>query len=158
LLSGEADKAWQQFKPIVSAMRDVSLAGPFEMPSTSYASDKADPHFGKGMYFGLSGSTDWIIEFFQHIAGLELALHDDRLPAVRVSPRLPAELRNELTLRRLIHVAEPKGGYRQIPMTLRIHNADARHKPSTVINGSPVATPVVEKLDHIRKLDIDVWQ
>jgi hypothetical protein len=43
-------------------------------------------------------------------------------------------------------------------MTLRIHNADARHKPSTVINGSPVATPVVEKLDHIRKLDIDVWQ
>jgi hypothetical protein len=158
LLSGEADKAWQQFKPIVSAMRDASLAGPFEMPSTSYASDKADPHFGKGMYFGLSGSTDWIIEFFQHIAGLELALHDDRLPAVRVSPRLPAELRNELTLRRLIHVAEPKGGYRQIPMTLRIRNADARHKPSTVINGSPVATPVVEKLDHIRKLDIDVWQ
>ena len=158
LIPGETDKAWQQFKPIVSAMRDAALAGPFEMPSTSYASDEADPHFGKGMYFGLSGSTDWIIEFFQYIAGLELALHDDRLPAVRVTPRLPGELGGELTLRRLIHVACPEGGYRQIPLALRIRKADARHTASTCINGSRVATPAVEKLDNIRKLDIEVWQ
>ena len=158
LLPGQADMAWQQFKPIVSAVRDAGLAGPFEMPSTSYASDEADPHFGKGMYFGLSGSTDWIIEFFQHIAGLELALHDDRLPAVRVTPRLPRELGGELTLRRLIHVACPKDGYRRIPLTLRIRKAGARQKPSTFINGRPVATTDVATLDGIKTLDIEVWQ
>lgn len=158
LLPGEADQAWRQFKPIVSATRDAGLAGPFEMPSTSYASDEADPHFGKGMYFGLSGSTDWIIDFFQHIAGLELALHDDRLPAVRVTPRLPGELGGELTLQRLIHVACPGGGYRQVPLTLRIRKADARHKPATFINGRAVATPDVATLEGIRTLEIEVWQ
>jgi hypothetical protein len=158
LLPGQADTAWRQFKPIVSAMRDAGLAGPFEMPSTSYASDEADPHFGKGMYFGLSGSTDWIVEFFQHIAGLELSLHDDRLPAVRITPRLPRELGSELTLRRLIHVARPEGGYRRIPLTLCIRKANARHQPSAVINGSPVATPDVVTLEGIKALNIEVWQ
>lgn len=158
LLPGQADTAWRQFKPIVSAMRDAGLAGPFEMPSTSYASDEADPHFGKGMYFGLSGSTDWIVEFFQHIAGLELSLHDNRLPAVRITPRLPRELGSELTLRRLIHVARPEGGYRRIPLTLCIRKAGGRQKPSTVINGSPVATPDVVTLEGIKALNIEVWQ
>jgi hypothetical protein len=156
LIPGQADMAWRQFKPIVSAMRDAGLAGPFEMPSTSYASDEADPHFGKGMYFGLSGSTDWIVEFFQHIAGLDLALHDRRLPAVRVAPRLPAELGGELTLRRLIHVAIPGGGYRRIPLTVNVRNAGAGQKPSVVINGRPAATAEVATLDGLDELVIDV--
>ena len=158
LLPGQADNAWRQFKPIVSAVRDAGLAGPFEMPSTSYASDEADPHFGKGMYFGLSGSTDWIVEFLQHLAGLDLALHDDRFPAVRVTPRLPKELGGELTLRRLIHAARPGGGYRRIPLTLRIGRVRAGGQPSIIINGRPVATPAVASLAGLNKLDIEVLQ
>lgn len=154
LVPGQADFAWAQFKPIVSAMRDASLAGPFEMPSTSYASDAADPHFGKGMYFGLSGSTDWIVEFFQSVAGLELALHDKRRPAVRVTPRLPRELGGELTLRRIVHVARPEGGYRQIPLTLRIRPAGAKSRPGVTINGRPAAAPEVATLDGVQALDI----
>jgi hypothetical protein len=153
LQPGQADAAWRQFKPMVSASRDTSLAGPFEMPATSYASDAADPHFGKGMYFGLSGSTDWIIEFFQHVAGLELALHDDRGPAVRIAPRLPAELGGELTLRRIIHAARPEGGYRRIPMTLRIRPA-AGAAPEVRINGRRSEAAEVATLAGIEKLDI----
>lgn len=154
LLPGQCDAAWRQFTPMVSAMRDAGLAGPFEMPSTSYASDADDPHFGKGMYFGLSGSTDWIVEFFQHMAGLDLALHDDRLPAVRVTPRLPAALGGELTLRRLIHVALPGGGYRSLPLELRIHRTDGRSGASVTINGRPAQTAEVARLDGFDRLTI----
>ncbi|MEI8241683.1 MAG: hypothetical protein WCI17_00300 [bacterium] len=156
LTPGEADRAWLQFKPIVSAMRDASLAGPFEMPSTSYASDAADPHFGKGMYFGLSGSTDWIVEFLQDIAGLELALHDDRRPALRVTPRLPAELKSGLTLRRVIHAACPGGGYRCIPLTLTIRPARQRKSDFVRINGRTMAMPELASLEGIQELDIVV--
>jgi hypothetical protein len=154
LTPGQADRAWAQFKPIVSAMRDAALAGPFEMPSTSYAADAADPHFGKGMYFGLSGSTDWIVEFFQHLAGLELALHDPRRPAVRVTPRLPAELGGELTLRRLIHVAQPGGGYRVIPLTLSVRPARPGETPGVTINGRPAPTAELASLDGVERLEI----
>ncbi len=154
LTPGQTDHAWAQFKPIVSAMRDASLAGPFDMPSTSYASDASDPHFGKGMYFGLSGSTDWIVEFFQHIAGLELALHDARRPALRVTPRLPAELGGELTLRRLIHVAQPQGGYRQVPLTLRLRPARAGETPGVTINGRPSPAAEVATLDGFKRLEV----
>ena len=156
LTPGQADHALAQFKPIVSAMRDASLAGPFEMPSTSYASDAADPHFGKGMYFGLSGSTDWIVEFFQSVAGLELALHDERRPAVRVTPRLPRELGGALTLRRIVHAALPKGGYRPIPLTVRVQPASAAVKPGVTINGRPAAAPEVTTLEGVHALDIVV--
>lgn len=157
LVRGQADQAWRQFKPMISATRDVSLAGPFEMPATSYAADEADPHFGKGMYFGLSGSTDWIVEFFQHIAGLELSLHDERRPAVRITPRLPKDLEGELTLRRIIHVAQSgKGGYRQIPLTIKIRKAKAGDPQTTVvwINGHPAPAAEVATLDGVDRLDI----
>lgn len=158
LTPGQVDRAWAQFKPIVSAMRDASLAGPFDMPSTSYASDAADPHFGKGMYFGLSGSTDWIVEFFQHLAGVELALHDERQPAIRIAPRLPVELGGELTLRRLIHVARPKGGYRQVPLTLRLRPARAGETPGVTLNGRPSPVAEVATLDGVERLEIVLTQ
>jgi hypothetical protein len=158
LQPGEADAAWRQFKPIVSAMRDASLAGPFEMPATSYASDADDPHFGKGMYFGLSGSTDWIVEFFQRMAGLELALHDARWPAVRVTPRLPTDLGGELTLRRLIHVAQPAGGYRRIPLTLRVRPARRGEAFGVTINGRPAPAAEVANLNGIERLEITITQ
>jgi cellobiose phosphorylase len=117
---GQADIVWKQFKPMMSVMRDESIAGPFETPCTSYVADKQDPHFGKAMYFGLSGTTDWIIEIFQKIAGLQLALHDPSQPDIRVTPRLPQEIKDTLTFKRIIHQALPGGRYRQIPFTLTI--------------------------------------
>ena len=155
LVPGEADNAWKQFKPMVSAMRDTSLAGPFEMPSTSYASDEKDPHFGKGMYFGLSGSTDWIVEFLQHIAGVELALHDDRQPAVRVTPRLPQALGGKLTFRRIVHAAKTGGGYHRIPLTLEI-NTTGKKESVVKINGKLVPSAEVQSLDGLSKLDIQI--
>ena len=147
---GQADAAWSQFIPMLSATRDEGLAGPFEMPSTSYASDRDDPHFGKGMYFGLSGSTDWIIEYFQEMAGLELALHDPRRPALRVQPRLPTALGGEMTLRRILHVAQ-RGGYRRIPLTVAIRKGKAAR---VRINGTVAAEAVVTSLDGIDQLEI----
>jgi len=147
---GQADAAWSQFIPMLSATRDEGLAGPFEMPSTSYASDRDDPHFGKGMYFGLSGSTDWIIEYFQEMAGLELALHDPRRPALRVQPRLPTALGGEMNLRRILHVAQ-RGGYRRIPLTVAIRKGKAAR---VRINGTVAAEAVVTSLDGIDQLEI----
>lgn len=46
--------------------------------------------------------------------GLELSLHDARRPALRVVPHLPAALGGELTLRRVLHVAQD-GGFRRHP-------------------------------------------
>jgi hypothetical protein len=158
LVSGQADAAWARFKPMVSATRDTGLAGPFEMPATSYASDADDPHFGKGMYFGLSDSTDWIIEFLQEMAGIELSLHDDRLPALKVTPRLPQELGGEMTLRRSLHVAQARGGYRRIPLTVTIRPA-ARGKAGGIrINGRTVPAAEVASLDGVERLDIVIEQ
>jgi hypothetical protein len=151
-LPGQADAAWAQFLPMVSATRDAGLAGPFEMPATSYASDEADPHFGKGMYFGLSGSTDWIIEYFQEMAGLELSLHDARHPAVRVTPRLPAALGGELMLARILHVAQPEGGYRRVPLTIAIRPGKGPRQIR--INGKASAEALVPSLDGMKRLEI----
>jgi uncharacterized pyridoxamine 5'-phosphate oxidase family protein len=125
------------------------------MPSTSYASDEKDPHFGKGMYFGLSGSTDWIVEFLQHIAGVELALHDDRQPAVRVTPRLPQALGGKLTFRRIVHAAKTGGGYHRIPLTLEI-NTTGKKESVVKINGKLVPSAEVQSLDGLSKLDIQI--
>jgi hypothetical protein len=153
LLPGQADQAWRQFKPMVSATRDESLAGPFEMPATSYASDPADPHFGKGMYFGMSGSTAWIIEFLQSIAGLELNLHDDALPALRFTPRLPKELGEALTLQRAIWVAQPGGQYKRIPLKLEIRPGRGTH---VTVNGKPVDKAEVRSLDGCERLVVAI--
>jgi cellobiose phosphorylase len=157
-LSGQADVAWKQFRRIVSATRDETLAGPFEMPSTSYASDSADPHFGKGMYFGLSGSTDWIIEVFQAVAGVKLALHDDAQPALKITPHLPEEIGRALTLRRPIHYWTGSG-YRRIPLQVQIGSEGAGQRVESMrclINGQPAASPEVRSLDGVDKLDIAI--
>lgn len=158
-LADQPDKAWKQFQPIMSAMRDESLAGPFETPSTSYASDPKDPHFGEGMYFGLSGSTDWIVEIFQDIAGVELALHDPDQPAVRVTPRLPAAFEGRMTYQRLIHCHLPSGGYRVIPLQVRIdrkgdgRNCVAEH---VKINGRRADNAEVDSVESLRKLNVEI--
>jgi cellobiose phosphorylase len=155
---GQADTAWAQFKRIVSATRDESLGGPFEMPCTSYASDAADPHFGKGMYFGLSGSTDWIVEVFQAVPGVELNLHDDELPAVKVTPNLPKEVNETLTFRRIIHRAV-KDGYQRIPLTVDIQRqGNGPHILQTVvtINGKRVESAEIHSLDGLKSLEFGI--
>ncbi len=156
---GEADTAWRQFTRIVSAMRDESIAGPFEMPCTSYASDSADPHFGKGMYFGLSGSTDWIVEVLQEIAGLQLNLHDDAQPAVKITPHLPKDVEETLTFRRPIHVAEAGGVFRSIVLTVEINREGSGAKLLETrirINGKRAEAAEIGSLEGVKKLDVAI--
>lgn len=156
---GQADTVWRQFQPIMSAMRDESIAGPFETPCNSYASDPADPHFGKGMYFGLSGSVDWIVEIFHKIVGLRLALHDDRQPDVRVTPNLPAAVDHDLTFRRIIHRARETDGYDHIPLTIRIRKeGTGRHITDrrVTVNGEPRDLAQVDRVAGLDRLVIEI--
>jgi hypothetical protein len=142
-------------------MRDESLAGPFEMPCTSYASDRDDPHYGKGMYFGLSGSTDWIIEIFQAVAGLKLALHDDAQPALKVTPQLAAEIGGALRLRRIIHLARPGGGYRRIPFELNIGSegtGNTVRQTRVTINGRRSEAAELWSLEGLQRVDMTITQ
>ncbi len=154
---GEADTAWSQFKAVISATRDESLGGPFDMPSTSYASDPDDPHYGKGMYFGLSGSTDWIIEFLQEVAGVRLSLHDSECPAIEVTPKLPAELKGRLVFRRMIHRAAGTG-FERIPLELKNSSASGlTEKIMTVrVNGKSCKRAAVESLKGVKEVKIDI--
>jgi hypothetical protein len=158
-VAGQADTVWRQFKPIMSAMRDESLGGPFETPCTSYTSGKGDPHFAEGMYFGLSGSVDWIVQIFQKVAGVELNLHDDGRPDVCVTPRLPKEAADTLTFRRIIHAAQPEGGYRKLPFTLDIRRqgAGGRLKETVVkVNGKRAAAAQVKDLAGLRRVTMEI--
>ena len=158
-VAGEADKVWQQMSPILSVTRDETIGGPFESPSNSYASDKADPHFGKGMYFGLSGQVDWLVEVFQKVAGVELALHDDARPDVSVRPRLPAALAEQLVFRRVIHQVQDGGGYRQIPLTVeigRIGKGRNIKEPMIKVNGKVVSAAEVKKLEGLDSVKIEI--
>lgn len=155
-LPDQADTVWEQFSPIMSAVRDEDLNGPFETPSTSYASDPDDPHFGAGMYFGLSGSTDWIIEIFEKIAGLELNLHDNTQPSVSVNPKLPNVIDKQLTYKRVIHYALPEGGYREIPFRLTIDKAGGKKQPGITVNGSRVVRAEVADLENVGRVDIEI--
>lgn len=158
-VEGEQDTAWSQFKPMMSAMRDESIGGPFETPCTSYVSDARDPHFGKAMYFGLSGSTDWIVEIFHKVAGVTFALHDPARPALSVAPRLPAVVGETLRFRRVIHLALPKGGYRAIPFTLNITRkgpGKIRTGVRVTLNNREVPVAEVRDLAPFRKIDMDI--
>jgi hypothetical protein len=140
-------------------MRDETLAGPFETQATSYASDPADPHYGKGMYFGLSGSTDWIVELFQRVAGVELNLHDERRPAIRVSPAMPEALGGRLSFRRLVHRRLPGGGWRRIPLSLEISTQGSGPRlvgSRVTLNGRSVPVPEVESLDGLDRVELAV--
>ena len=129
------------------------------MTATSYASDVDDPHFGKGMYFGLSGSTDWIIEVFHAVAGFDLALHDRRRPALRITPNLPSEIDQTLTFKRMIHLAQSGGGYRQIPFTLNICREGKGKKQvgtRVTINGQSTGRAEVQDLSAMDKVDVEI--
>jgi hypothetical protein len=153
---GQADMVWKQFKPIMSAMRDASIGGPFESPCTSYVSDPEDPHFGKAMYFGLSGSTDWIVEVFQKIAGVQLALHDDSQPDVRIAPNLPRCFKKKLRFQRIIHVADGTGGYRRVPLDLHVSPAASHATAKVRINGKAAEKAEIKSLDGLKRLRIEV--
>jgi hypothetical protein len=158
-IPGQADPVWEQLQPILSATRDDSIAGPFDMPSNSYVVDRADPHFGKGMYFGLSGSVDWLVEVFQTIAGLELALHDPSEPDVRICPKLPKEICETLTFQRVIHVAQPDGGYRGVPLTVDIERSgDGERLSDTLIrvNGRRQESAEVWDLTGVKELNVEI--
>ncbi len=156
---GSADTVWRQFKPMMSALRDDSIAGPFETPSTSYVSDKDDPHFGKGMYFGLSGSVDWIVELFHKIVGLTLALHDPARPALRVEPNLPAALEHTLTFRRVLHAATGPGVFRRIPLRIEIgREGDGKQLLGEIItiNGERREKAEIESVVGLDRIDITI--
>jgi hypothetical protein len=158
-LPGEANTVWQQFKPMMSALRDESLAGPFETPCTSYVSDKRDPHFGQGMYFGLSGSVDWIVEIFHKIAGITFALHDPDKPAIRVEPNLPAALNDQLRFRRLVHVHAGAKGYRSIPLQVEVRREGrgARLVETVVkVNGARTEKPEIWQLEGLDRVELEI--
>ncbi len=156
-LPGQADTVWHQFKPMISAFRGELLAGPFETPCTSYVSDPDDPHFGKGMYFGLSGSVDWIVEFFERIAGLRLALHDDTQPALSVRPCLPTVLGHRMTFRRVLHLSDERGGYRPIPFSLELRAEGVGRilrQQRVVINGRSAERAEIQRLDCFDRVEM----
>ncbi len=158
-VTGQADAAWKQFQPMMSALRDESIAGPFETPSTSYVSDRDDPHFGKGMYFGLSGSVDWIVEVFHKVVGLSLTLHDPSQPAIRVEPNLPQALEHTLTFRRLVHVATGPGTYRMVPLQIQIEKQGVGKRlleQIVTLNGQPQAKAEVATLEGLDKVELKI--
>lgn len=132
-INGEANKVWQQFLPMLSVMRSRDIAGPFETPCTSYCSDRNDPHFGKGMYFGLSGSVDWLLEFIEDIVGLELKLYETDVPIIKLSPRLPSILSDGLIYNRIIHVHNEQTNYHKVQLTVKIRCAIEKEKPGFYI-------------------------
>ncbi|PCJ52018.1 MAG: hypothetical protein COA79_24885 [Planctomycetota bacterium] len=151
-LPGEIHTSWKQFKPMISATRDESLCGPFETPTTSYTSDPDNPHFGKGMYFGLSGSVDWIVNFFQNIAGIQLNLHTKELPDIIVSPNLPKDLKGELQYRRMIHVFE-KNKFRKVPIIVDIKKGK---KAGILLNGKNVKDSNIQKVGSLKKIHLEI--
>lgn len=154
-LPGQASRMWDQFTPILSVSRDENIGGPFDMTSNSYVSDPADPHFGEGMYFGLSGSVDWIVEVFQKIAGVELALHDDRNPDLVICPRLPSQFQDGYTFKRILHRALPGGRYQSIPLAVefnRTGDGNALKETIAKLNGhvqDNLEVPDISKYDEI---------
>ena len=156
---GEANTTWKQFLPLMSALRDESINGPFEMPCTSYASDSADPHFGSAMYFGLSGSTDWIVEIFNKVAGLELALHNSELPDIKVSPNLPDIMEHEFSFERIIHKAQSSGKYKKIPVRITVSKSGTGNvvcDTKITVNGRKALAAEVKKLGTMKQVEIEI--
>jgi len=161
LVPGQAGKVWEQFPRVMSAMRGAGLAGPFESPTNCYVSDRTDPHFAKGMYFGLSGSIDWIVEIFGTIAGLELALHDGSKPDLRVAPRLPAAAGGALSFKRVIHCTPRPGRYRQVPLHVEVRSSG--QGPRVVqtlvrLNGRRVPAAEVRDLGKFKRVKLEITQ
>jgi hypothetical protein len=160
-LPSEIDTCYRNFQPMLSVMRDETMCGPFETPTNSYASDKDDPHFGKGMNSGLSGTMDWIVRYFETMAGLRVNLADSSKPDITIDPKLPEAVGQTLNYKRTIHVADKKskGSYRQIPVEIDIHRKDeACQCPDKVIliNGKKADKAVVNSLDGFEALKVEI--
>ncbi|NTV36337.1 MAG: hypothetical protein HGA53_05235 [Anaerolineaceae bacterium] len=153
-VEGEVDRVWQQFKPSLSVTRDETIGGPFEMTSNSFASDPEDPHYGKGMYFGLSGSIDWMVEIFQKMAGVELALHDERKPDVFIKPVLPEDVDGCMTFKRLIFKTLPGGIYKKIPLTIQTKKTSPLNQPGITINGRLVDEACIQDVSVYERLEV----
>ena len=63
-----------------------------------------------------------------------------------------------MTLQRLIHVAQPAGGYRRIPLTLTLRPARKDETPGVTVNGRRVTAAEVASLDGVERLQITVTQ
>ena len=137
--------------PMLSAMRDASIAGPFETPCTSYVSDPTDPHFGKAFYFGLSGSIDWLVDIFQKMAGITLNIHNPAMPDLIVKPTLSNALKGEMTFKRIIHKSIGNGKYKTIPLTVEIKPC-GNSAPSVIINGKKQEEAQITSLENIKKI------
>jgi hypothetical protein len=155
-LPGQQDKAWEQLGAILSTTRDARLLGPFDSMANSCASDADDPHFGAGMIFGFSGSADWIIETVERIVGLDLDATDNLRPHLRITPRMPSQLRGQLSFSRVLHYHTGAGKYRAIPLHVDIKPAQAGEAPSTRINGKPVPTAEVASLASVKQINIEI--
>jgi len=155
-IPGQEDTTWKQFKPMISALRDESIAGPFETPCTSYVSDPADPHFGKAMYFGLSGSIDWLVEFFQRIAGVKLALHDSAQPDLVIDPRLPKTLKETLTFKRIIHCKKDGKDFKKIPLTVKLSRSPVSTKKVIKINGEAADKAEVLEVAGFKEIKVEI--
>jgi hypothetical protein len=158
-IPGQAARVWRQFPAVMSAMRDEGIAGPFESPTNCYVADRTDPHFAKGMYFGLSGSVDWIVEILQKTAGLELSLHDRSKPDLRVEPNLPEELGGELRLRRVVHCTPRDGGWRQVPVEVIVRRSGRGPRVvdrQVLVNGQVADQPEVRDLSRCKRVTIEI--
>ena len=157
-IPNQAYSVWEQFKPMLSVGRDENIGGPFDMTSNSYASDEADPHFGAGMYFGLSGSVDWIIELMQSIAGLQLALYDDSQPDIQINPILPDAFQGQFTFKRIIH-KRSTNGYREIPFTLRMERKGDGNRLTAekiFLNGNQAEDRLIRDVGEYESLDVHI--
>ena len=151
---GQADTAWEQFKPVLSSARGPDLCGPFDQTSNSYACDPDDPHCGAGMNFGLSGSMDWVFELLESVGGLKLALHDPAQPDLRFEPNLPASFRGRYVLTRILHKADGRGGFTAVPLNLTIAPVAPGEAAGGTLNGRPVERAEVADLAAHQHLDV----
>ncbi|MFH1378080.1 MAG: hypothetical protein ABIH86_04945 [Planctomycetota bacterium] len=154
-VQGQADAVLKNFKPMMSALRDATIGGPFDMPTTSYCSDPKDPHFSKGMYFGLSGSVDWMVEIFQLFAGLTLNLCDDSQPDAIIEPNLPSAFKGEASFGRIIFAATGPGVYKQVPVEIHIRRT-GKTAPVNKINGKIVDSLRIENVKAFDALKIEI--
>ena len=65
-----------------------------------------------------------------------------------------------MTLRRVIHAAKPGGGYRQIPLELRITTSEGRGRKGVQtlirVNGVPVSSPTISTIETCNRLEIEL--
>ncbi|GAT32607.1 hypothetical protein TSACC_21006 [Terrimicrobium sacchariphilum] len=135
-LPGETMTSFQSLAPVLSVLRkDDALGGPFDSPANSYASDKDDPHYGNGMNFGLSGSTAWLVEYFEGLAGVTVDLSDPDDPWLRIDPAPLQDAGDVMEYIRLIHWRQPDGSYASRPVHL-IQKRDV-----STLNGRDIPVP-----------------